>query len=82
MKVTKSTIIRTAILILALTNQMLSNFGYDIINIDDETLKMLINTGFTIVASLIAWWKNNSFTKEAIKADKSMRYEKSKKKRF
>ena len=28
-----------------------------------------MTAGFTIVAALIAWWKNNSFTPNALKAD-------------
>ena len=38
--------------------------------IESETLNQLVTSGITVVAALIAWWKNNSFTKEAIAADK------------
>lgn len=63
------TIVRTLILALALVNQILTASGHAIIPIDDETITTLISTGATVIASLIAWWKNNSFTQEAIEAD-------------
>ena len=31
---------------------------------------------FTAVTTVVAWWKNNSFTKEAIEADMMLREEK------
>lgn len=69
LNVTASTIARTIILILALVNQFLSVFGIDVIPIQDETINSLVTIIFTIVAALVAWWKNNSFTKSAIQAD-------------
>ena len=32
-------------------------------------LEQLVSTGLTVAAALVSWWKNNSFTPEAIKAD-------------
>ena len=43
LKVSKETLVRTIVLIIALIN--------------------------SVIATLWAWWKNNSFTKEAIEAD-------------
>lgn len=75
-KITSGTIARTVILILALVNQVLTATGHNIINISDENINMLISTGFTVVSAIIAWWKNNSFTPSAIKADAAMREDK------
>ena len=72
MKITKGTITRTAILGLALTNQVLTVFGKSPIPIYDDTVTSLISAGCTVVASGIAWWKNNSFTQKAIEADKTL----------
>ena len=58
--VSAATIARTAVLALALINQILSAAGQ---------LEQLISTGFTTVSALVNWWFNNSFTKEAIQAD-------------
>ena len=72
-QITSGTIARTVISILALVNQVLTAMGHSVINISDENVNTLISTGFTIVSALIAWWKNNSFTQSAIKADEVMR---------
>lgn len=69
-KVDASTIARTICLALALVNQVLTILGHSMINIDDETITIAVSTIWTIVASIIAWWKNNSFTDAAIEADK------------
>ena len=73
MKVTAGTIARTIVLALALVNQVLSSFGYEIINISDETINALVDNIFLIVAAGIAFWKNNSFTQPALKADEYMK---------
>lgn len=76
MNITSGTIARTAILVLALVNQILTATGHNIINISDESINTLISTGFTIISAVLAWWKNNSFTQSALKADEVMREEK------
>ena len=79
MNITSGTIARTIILVLALLNQILTAMGHSVINISDESINTLISTGFTIVTAVIAWWKNNSFTQSALKADEVMRELKSNK---
>lgn len=80
MKATGGTIARTIVLALALINQLLTAFGYNVIDISSETINTLVGTIFTIVAALVAFWKNNSFTQEAIQADKVLKELKSTKK--
>ncbi len=70
MNITAGTIARTAILGLALTNQILTATGHNVIDISDDTVNTFVATGFTIVTAVVAWWKNNSFTSAAIEADK------------
>ena len=60
---------RTAVLALALINQVLSSMGKPLLPIESAQLEQLISTGFTTVSALVNWWFNNSFTKEAIQAD-------------
>ena len=67
--VTKSTNIRTVDLVNAIKNQVLTSLGYPLLPFTDEQVTELISLVFTIGASAWAWWKNNSFTKHAIKAD-------------
>lgn len=69
MKITSGTIARTIILLLALVNQVLSVLGYKLIPIEDEQINEAVTLAWTIGSALIAWWKNNSFTKKAILAD-------------
>ena len=79
MNITSGTIARTIILVLALVNQILTAMGHSVINISDESINTLISTGFTIVTAIVAWWKNNSFTQSALKADEVMKELKSNK---
>lgn len=72
-KITAGTIARTIILALALTNQVLVMNGIQMIPISDEEINTLVSTIWTIVASIISWWENNSFSKHAIEADKYMK---------
>ena len=69
MKINKSTVIRTAILILAIVNNILAIAGKSPLPINDAQLTEIISFGFTTVISLVNWWKNNSFTSEALEAD-------------
>lgn len=71
--ISAGTIARTIILALALLNQILVINGIEVIPISDEDINMLVSTAWTIVASAAAWWKNNSFTKKAIEADKVLK---------
>lgn len=70
MKIKIDTIIRTIVLTLALVNQILTSTGHTVIPITDDQITEIITLTFTIGASVWAWWKNNSFTDRAIKADK------------
>ena len=68
-KISAATLARTAALALALTNQVLSACGKPVLPIESAELEQLVSTGLTVTAALIGWWKNNSFTPEAIEAD-------------
>lgn len=72
-KISAATVARTACLLLALTNQVLSACGKPVLPIESETVEQLVSAGITTIAALVAWWKNNSFTTNAIKADQYMK---------
>ena len=76
-KITAATLARTAVLALALTNQLLSAAGKPVLPIESAVLEQLVTAGITTVAALIAWWKNNSFTTAALHGDELMKREKS-----
>ena len=76
--ISAGTIARTAVLVLALANQICSALGIPLLPIESDQLEQLITAGITTAAALVAWWRNNSFTHEAIEADKT--YDRLKKK--
>ena len=78
MNITSGTVARTIILALALINQMLSASGHAVLPIDDAQIETIVSTAWTVIASLVAWWKNNSFTQAALEGDAKMRELKSK----
>lgn len=69
--ISAGTVARTAALLLALTNQVLSALGKPVLPIESATVEQLVTAGITTVTALIAWWKNNSFTAAALEADKT-----------
>ena len=69
--ISAGTVARTACLLLALTNQLLSALGKPVLPIESETVEQLVTEGITSIAALVAWWKNNSFTTAALEADKT-----------
>lgn len=72
MKATKETIIRTIICVIALINQIMSATGHPILQIEDEMVETTVTVIITVVTWIWSFWKNNSFTKEAVYADKVM----------
>lgn len=77
-KISAGTIARTIVLLLALVNQCLSMAGIQVLPIADEDVNTIVTTLWTLIASVAAWWKNNSFTKAAIKADQVLAQEREK----
>lgn len=71
-KIKKSTIVRTAVLAFALINQTLAISGHNPFPFSEEQVGQGVSMVLTVVASLCAWWKNNSFTQAAIKADEHL----------
>jgi SPP1 family holin len=70
------TIARTIVLFLALANQVMVACGWSPVELEEESVYTLVSTVATIVTAVWAWWKNNSFTTAAIKADKVLEEEK------
>ena len=67
--ISAATVARTAVLGLALTNQLLSAAGKPVLPIDSAGVEQWVTAGLTTAAAIWAWWENNSFTPEAIHAD-------------
>ena len=63
------TVIRTICLIIALINQLLILCGKGRIPFTEDEIYQTVSYIALGVIALWNWWKNNSFTKEAIEAD-------------
>ena len=73
MKNVKSdTIARTVCLLLAIINQVLAVAGKEILPFAENDVYQLCSLLATIISSAVAWWKNNSFTPEAITCDEKL----------
>ena len=68
-KIETGTIARTAVLIFALFNQMLTMTGKNPLPFSEDQVYTVATGVLTVGASLWAWWKNNSFTQPALEAD-------------
>lgn len=64
---------RTIVLFLALANQILAIFGKGQIAIAEDEIYQLASIIATILATLAAWWKNNSFSQAAQVGDAVMK---------
>lgn len=64
---------RTIVLILALVNQILAIFGKGQIDIAESDIYQVCSLVATILSSLWAWWKNNSFSESAQVGDVVMK---------
>lgn len=73
MKCNTETWVRTIVLVFSLLNQVLTALGKNPLPFSDEAVYEAISAGVTAAASLWAWWKNNSFTAEAVEADRYLK---------
>ena len=68
--VTVQTWARTVVLLLALVSQLCVILGKRTEAIDIEQWQEYVTYALTVIGSIWAWWKNNSFTDKAQNADK------------
>lgn len=61
---------RTVVLIIALVNQILVIVGKRTGTLDIDQWQEYVTYALTVIGSVWAWWKNNSFTDKAQQADK------------
>lgn len=72
----KGALIRGGLLVLALFNSALQLAGFEVLPFTEDDVETLITVVFNFVAMGAAYWKNNSFTKEAKEADERLAEEK------
>lgn len=76
MKVSKETIVRAVVLFVALLNTVLNACGKNPLPFSDDEVYTGVSAVVATVAAVWAWWKNNSFTAAAVKADEVLKIEK------
>lgn len=76
--VKKETIIRTIVLIIAIINNILTLLGKNPFPYTADEIENAVAIIFTVVATLWAWWKNNSFTLPARLGDQEMERQRAK----
>ena len=70
MKISKGTIVRTIMIVLVIVNMILKRLGFDVLNIEEGTVSAFVETVLEIAVIAVSFWKNNSFSENALKADK------------
>ena len=73
MKISKWTIVRTIGIVLVMVNMILQRMGYDVINVSESEILALVEVLIEVAVIVVAWWKNNSFSENAIKADEFLK---------
>ena len=76
--ITAGTIARLICLFLALVNQVLVMTGHSVLPIENQTIELVVTNVWTIAAAVWGYWKNNSWTLKARKADAYLAHEKEK----
>lgn len=78
----KGTIIRTILMVVALVNTILTLTGKNPLPYSSEEIEAAVTVILQVVATLWAWWKNNSFTMAARIGDETMKHQKAKRKLY
>ena len=73
MKISKSTIIRAILVAIVIINFILERLGVDLIRADESVITMLVETFIEIAVIAVGFWKNNSFSQAAIRADEFLK---------
>ena len=73
MQISKGTIARTISVVLVIVNIVLKQFGIDAINVSESEILTFIEALIEVAIIVVSFWKNNSFTQNAIKADEFLK---------
>lgn len=69
MKITKGTIVRTIMTVLVIINMILKQTGHTVLEIDEDSVASFVEIAVEAAVIIVAWWKNNSFSENAKRAD-------------
>ena len=73
MNISKGTIVRTIAVIIVIINMILKQMGHDVINVSESEILTLVEVLIEVSVIIVAFWKNNSFSEKAIKADEFLK---------
>ena len=73
MKISKGTIVRTIMLLIVIVNLILKQCGVDLINVSENEVLAIVEMLIEVAVIVVAWWKNNSYSKKAIQADEFLK---------
>ena len=73
MKISKGTIVRTIMLVIVIINMILKKCGVDLINVTESEILTAVEMIIELAVIVVSFWKNNSYTQNAIKADEFLR---------
>lgn len=73
MKISKGTIVRTIAILLVIINMVLKHFGLDVINVSESEILTFVEVLIEIAVIIVGFWKNNSYSENAIRADEFLR---------
>lgn len=74
MKISKGTIIRTIALAVVLLNLLLKALGKPLIDFDEGSAMYWLECIIEVAVIIVTFWKNNSFSPNAIKADEFLKH--------
>lgn len=69
----KSTIVRTILLLIVLINLILKACGVNLIPVDESAVYTIVELIIELAIIIVSFWKNNSFSPKAIKADEFLK---------
>ncbi len=70
LKIKKGTVVRTIMFAAVILNMVLKAAGKNPLPVDETAVTQFIELGINIAVLVVTFWKNNSFTENAIRADK------------
>lgn len=73
MKITTGTIVRTIMIVIVVINFVLKAIGKPVIDIEEGTVAAYVEVFIEVAMVLVGFWKNNSFSEAAIKADEFLK---------
>lgn len=73
MQISKGTIVRTVMLVIVIINLVLKQLGHDLINVTESEILTAVEMIIELAVIVVSFWKNNSYTQNAIKADEFLR---------